>query len=50
MNFKTLDDLEDISGKRGLVRVDINEPLNGGQGSDVTRIRRIPATINVLSD
>lgn len=44
-NFKTLDDLENISGKRILVRVDLNVPMQHGQVSDDTRLRATKETI-----
>lgn len=48
--FKTLDDLpEDISGKRALVRVDLNVPMSDGVVTDRTRIRRVVPTIAELS-
>lgn len=50
MTFKTLDDLQDVSGKRVLVRVDINVPMNGDQVTDVTRIERIKPTVLELAD
>ena len=50
MPFKTLDDLpEDISGKRVLVRVDLNVPMKDGVVTDKTRIERIIPTIAELS-
>lgn len=49
MAFKTLDDLGDISGKRALVRVDLNVPMADGRVSDATRIDRILPTIEDLS-
>jgi len=48
-SFKTLDDLTDITGKRVLVRVDLNVPMKDGQVSDITRIERVAPTILELS-
>ncbi|MEO0543896.1 MAG: phosphoglycerate kinase [Pseudomonadota bacterium] len=50
MTFKTLDDLTDISGKRILVRVDLNVPMQDGVVTDTTRIQRIVPTIQELSN
>ena len=50
MAFKTLDDMTDIAGKRVLVRVDLNVPMDGGKVSDTTRIVRVLPTIRELSD
>ncbi len=47
--FKTLDDMTDVSGKRVLVRVDLNVPMSDGQVSDATRIERVSPTILELS-
>jgi phosphoglycerate kinase len=44
MAWKTLDDM-DLAGKRVLVRVDINVPLENGVVSDATRIERIVPTV-----
>lgn len=44
MGWKTLDDM-DMAGKRVLVRVDINVPVEAGQVTDTTRIDRIIPTI-----
>ena len=44
MSWKTLDDM-DLSGKRVLVRVDINVPVKNGQVTDATRIERIVPTV-----
>ena len=49
-SFKTLDDLGDITGKRVLVRVDLNVPVADGKVSDTTRIERVAPTILELSD
>jgi phosphoglycerate kinase len=48
--FKTLDDLQDISGKRVLVRVDLNVPVRDGKVTDLTRIERVAPTIQELSE
>ncbi|MFN7102325.1 MAG: phosphoglycerate kinase [Pseudorhizobium sp.] len=48
--FKTLDDLNDIAGKRVLVRVDLNVPVSEGRVTDATRIERVAPTIRKLSD
>ncbi len=50
MTFKTLDDLHNVSGKRVLVRVDLNVPVQDGKVSDTTRIERVAPTILELSD
>lgn len=42
--WKTLDDM-DLAGKRVLVRVDINVPVENGVVTDATRIERIAPTI-----
>jgi phosphoglycerate kinase len=44
MGWKTLDDM-DLNGKRVLVRVDLNVPIEAGQITDDTRIQRIVPTI-----
>ncbi|MCM2473387.1 phosphoglycerate kinase [Rhizobium sp. CG5] len=49
-DFKTLDDLTDVAGKRVLVRVDLNVPMADGKVSDATRIERVVPTIRELSE
>jgi phosphoglycerate kinase len=48
--FKTIDDLNDIAGKRVLVRVDLNVPVADGKVTDSTRIERVAPTILALSE
>lgn len=48
-NFKTLDDV-DVSGKRVMVRVDLNVPMADGEVTDATRILRILPTIGEISE
>jgi phosphoglycerate kinase len=49
--FKTIDDLpEDLTGKKVLVRVDLNVPMQGASVSDDTRLRAILPTVLELSD
>ncbi|TYC60490.1 phosphoglycerate kinase [Rhodobacterales bacterium] len=50
MAFKTLDDLTDIAGKRVLLRVDLNVPMEAHKVTDTTRIERVLPTIRELSD
>ncbi|MBX3485042.1 phosphoglycerate kinase [Phenylobacterium sp.] len=47
MRFKTLDDA-DLSGKRALVRVDLNVPMEDGRVTDDTRLRAARPTVDKL--
>jgi phosphoglycerate kinase len=47
--FHTLDDA-DVKGKRVLLRVDLNLPMDNGKVSDVTRIERVAPTITEIAD
>jgi phosphoglycerate kinase len=46
--FRTLDSAE-LKGKRVLVRVDLNVPMENGKVTDATRIERILPTLNEIS-
>jgi phosphoglycerate kinase len=47
--FRTLDDA-DLAGKRVLVRVDLNVPMENGNVTDATRIDRILPTIREIAE
>jgi phosphoglycerate kinase len=47
--FKTLDQA-DLAGKRVLVRVDLNVPVENGTVADTTRIERVAPTIREIAD
>ena len=47
--FRTLDEA-DVRGKRVLLRVDLNVPMENGKVSDATRIERAARTITELAD
>ena len=49
MTFRTLDGLT-VSGKRVLLRADLNVPVRDGRITDLTRIERLSPTIRELSD
>jgi phosphoglycerate kinase len=49
-SFRTLDDLGDVSGKRALVRVDLNVPMADGVVTDDTRFRATIPTVTELAD
>src|ERR1700681_1966147 len=47
--FRTLDQAE-VNGKRVLLRVDLNVPVENGKVTDATRIERIAPTITEIAD
>src|SRR3982074_2331912 len=47
--FRTLDDV-DVKGKRVLLRVDLNVPMEQGRVTDATRLERIAPTVTEISD
>jgi phosphoglycerate kinase len=47
--FRTLDEA-DLGGKRVLLRVDLNVPMEGGKVSDRTRLERVAPTIAEIAD
>jgi phosphoglycerate kinase len=48
-DFRTLDDIGDVTGKRILLRVDLNLPMEKGRVTDATRIERVAPTILELA-
>jgi phosphoglycerate kinase len=46
--FRTLDDV-DVKGKRVLLRVDLNVPMENGRVTDTTRLERVSPTIAEIS-
>src|SRR3979411_306207 len=46
--FRTLDDV-DVKGKRVLLRVDLNVPMENGKVTDATRIARVAPTITEIA-
>ena len=48
--FRTLDDMGDITGKRVLVREDLNVPMEGDRVTDDTRLRATLPTVTELAD
>src|SRR5881398_3704931 len=47
--FRTLDDV-DVKGKRVLLRVDLNVPMENGRITDATRLERVAPTITEIAD
>ena len=50
MLFRTLDQAGDLRGKRALVRVDFNTPMDKGEVADDTRLHAALPTIRYLSE
>ena len=48
MKVRTLDDV-DVRGKRVLLRIDLNVPMENGRVTDLTRIERVVPSIRELS-
>ena len=48
-SFRTLD-RADVKGKRVLVRLDLNVPMENGKVTDATRIERAMPTITEIAD
>src|ERR1700676_5542090 len=48
--FRTLDDIGDVTGKRVLVREDLNVPMDGARVTDDTRLRAAAPTVAELAD
>ena len=48
--FRTLDRSADVKGKRVLLRVDLNVPMENGKVTDATRIERVAPTITEIAD
>src|SRR5258707_4072345 len=47
--FRTLDDV-DVKGKRVLLRIDLNVPMEQGRITDATRLERVAPTITEISE
>ncbi|CAM2864963.1 Phosphoglycerate kinase [Methylobacterium mesophilicum] len=48
--FRTLDDAGALTGKRVLMRVDLNVPMEDGRVTDATRIERVVPTIREVAE
>lgn len=49
-SFKTLDDIGDVRGKCGLIRVDLNVPMADGKVTDDMRLKALLPTVIELAD
>ena len=49
-SFKTLDEIGDVQGKRGLIRVDLNVPMADGKVTDDMRLKAVMPTVIELAD
>lgn len=49
MAWRSLDDM-DVGGRRVLVRVDLNVPVEGGRVTDATRIERVAPTVRAIAE
>ena len=49
MAFRSIDELGDLTGKRALVRVDLNAPMADGRVTELSRIHALAPTVNDLS-
>src|ERR1700733_13706181 len=47
-SFRTLDDV-DVRGRRVLLRVDLNVPMENGRITDATRLERVVPTISEIA-
>lgn len=50
MALRTIADLGDLSGRRVMVRVDFNVPMQDGRVTDTTRLDRAVPTVGALAD
>ena len=48
--WRTLDDIGDVTGKRVLVRADLNVPMDGAAVTDDTRLRSVRPTVDELAE
>jgi phosphoglycerate kinase len=48
MAFKRISDFGDLTGKRALVRVDLNVPMQGGVVTDDTRLQAVKPTVEAV--